>query len=118
MRCLLQATLAYDAETPLALIEEMCERVKEAERVSFSPGIRVTPCTILILCQTDKPFPPVELEWLVTTAFNHGVDLYVSNDDVNSEKWIGHAFNLASSLKDGGVLEKQLQDHYTRLTWA
>lgn len=70
-----------------------------------------------LLPQTDKPFPSAELEWLTATTFNHGIDLYGNQEDGLSRRWIGHAFELAHLHRDGGVLEKQLHDNFTRLHW-
>ncbi|RYP76844.1 hypothetical protein DL771_001580 [Monosporascus sp. 5C6A] len=62
-------------------------------------------------------FPPLELEWLITTAFNHGVDLYCNDESELSKKWIVHAFTLAHYHQDGGDLEALLQERYTKLKW-
>jgi hypothetical protein len=59
----------------------------------------------------------VELEWFTVTAFNHGVDLYGSHEEELSKAWILHALTLAHYLRDGGELERQLQDRYTKLKW-
>ncbi|KAI0125122.1 meiosis protein SPO22/ZIP4 like-domain-containing protein [Xylariales sp. AK1849] len=98
LRCLMQATLPSNADIPLRIIEETCGRVKEA-------------------AQTENTFPALELEWFATTAFNHGIDCYQSQEDELSKKWIHHAFTLAHYHLDGGVLEKHLQDQYTQLRW-
>ncbi|KAI0601756.1 meiosis protein SPO22/ZIP4 like-domain-containing protein [Biscogniauxia sp. FL1348] len=98
MRCLLKATLPLEPEVPLRVIEEICDMVKQS-------------------VETQNLFPPLELEWFTTTAFNHGVDLYSSHDDELSKQWLAHAFTLAHYHQDGGVLEQQLQEKHTNLKW-
>ncbi|CAJ2511271.1 Uu.00g068960.m01.CDS01 [Anthostomella pinea] len=99
MRCLLKVTLPLEPNLPLKVIEETCDIVKE------SAGKR-------------ESFPSFELEWLATTAFNHGVDLYGINEDELSQKWVAHAFTLAHHHQDGGDLQRQLQEAYTKLQWG
>ncbi|TRX97357.1 hypothetical protein FHL15_001635 [Xylaria flabelliformis] len=64
-----------------------------------------------------KNFPPMELEWIIITAFNHGVDLFGVHEDELSKAWIFHALTIAHYLPDGGELERQLQEKHTRLKW-
>lgn len=59
----------------------------------------------------------LELKWLITTAFNHGIDLYGSNEAELSKKWIGYALTLAHHYPDDGNYEKLLQKRYTKLKW-
>ncbi|RYP55629.1 hypothetical protein DL769_010097 [Monosporascus sp. CRB-8-3] len=98
MRCLLQATLSGPPETSLNVMEEICSAVKQ------EAGAQAT-------------FPPLELEWLTTTAFNHGIDLYCNDESELSKNWIAHAFTLAHYHQDGGDLEALLQERYTKLKW-
>ncbi|KAI3341252.1 meiosis protein SPO22/ZIP4 like-domain-containing protein [Ustulina deusta] len=98
MRCLLKATLPMEHKIPLNLIEEISTMVKE-------------------LASKKKYFPPIELEWITITAFNHGVDLYGIHEDELSKAWITHALTIAHYLRDGDELERHLQDKYTKLKW-
>ncbi|KAI2642013.1 hypothetical protein GGS21DRAFT_286435 [Xylaria nigripes] len=98
MRCLLKVTLPMEHTIPLNLIEEICINVKE-------------------LSSNDKCFPPMELEWIIITIFNHGIDLYGNHEDELSRVWISHAMTLAHYRRDGGEMERQLQDKYTKLRW-
>ncbi|RYC63614.1 hypothetical protein CHU98_g2598 [Xylaria longipes] len=52
-----------------------------------------------------KHFPPTELEWIIITAFNHGVDLFGVHEDELSKAWVFHALNIAHYLPDGGLEE-------------
>ncbi|KAI0862583.1 meiosis protein SPO22/ZIP4 like-domain-containing protein [Xylaria cubensis] len=92
MRCLLKATLPMEHKIPLNLMEE-------------------------ISTMNKKNFPPMELEWIIITAFNHGVDLFGVHEDELSKAWIFHALTIAHYLPDGGELERQLQEKHTRLKW-
>ncbi|KAI8955904.1 meiosis protein SPO22/ZIP4 like-domain-containing protein [Xylaria longipes] len=92
MRCLLKAALPMEHKIPLNLMEE-------------------------ISAMNKKHFPPTELEWIIITAFNHGVDLFGVHEDELSKAWVFHALNIAHYLPDGGELEKQLQEKHTKLKW-
>ncbi|KAI0503144.1 meiosis protein SPO22/ZIP4 like-domain-containing protein [Xylaria bambusicola] len=98
MRCLLKATLPMEHHIPLNLMGEISNMAKE-------------------LANMNKEFPPLELEWITVTAFNHGVDLYGAHEDDLSKAWISHALTIAHYLRDDNELEKQLQDRYTKLKW-
>ncbi|KAI1112741.1 meiosis protein SPO22/ZIP4 like-domain-containing protein [Nemania sp. NC0429] len=98
IRCLLKATLPMKHEIPLSLVGEISTMVKQ-------------------LADGHNHFPPMELEWIVITTFNHGVDLYGIHEDKLSRDWISHALTMAHYLQDGGELERQLQDKYTKLQW-
>ncbi|KAI0484299.1 meiosis protein SPO22/ZIP4 like-domain-containing protein [Xylariaceae sp. FL0804] len=98
--CLLKATLPLEASFPLSVIEEACSLVKESAKQ-----------------QTDRSLPRLELEWLTTTAFNHGIDLYGRHEDELSKRWIAHSFSLAHYCADGGELERQLHERHTNIRW-
>ncbi|KAI1139503.1 SPO22-domain-containing protein [Hypoxylon sp. FL0543] len=98
LRCLLKVTLGSEPEFPLKIMEDICRLVKQCAD-----------------CQ--KPVPPQEVEWFITTAFNHGVDLYGVNQDELSKKWIAHALTLAHYHQDGGDLEGELQRRQISLKW-
>lgn len=60
-------------------------------------------------------YPPTELEWLATTAFNHAVDYYLQDDDKLCKKWAEQAFILAQWLEDDGALRDLLMEKYASL---
>jgi hypothetical protein len=68
--------------------------------------------------QTEEKFPPEELEWLVTMAFNHAVDLYAANEDEPCREWATKSINLAHYCEDGGSLERACQDRYLKLKFG
>ncbi|KAI0161279.1 SPO22-domain-containing protein [Xylariaceae sp. FL1272] len=98
MRCLLKVTLSMEHEISLGLIVEICSIVKQSSA-------------------SQKLFPPLELEWIITTTFNHGIDLLGSHENELSKAWITHALTLAHYAQDGGEIERQLQDRNLKLSW-
>lgn len=68
-------------------------------------------------CDTKETgrYPPTELEWLATTAFNHAVDYYLQEDDKLCKKWAEQAFILAQWLEDNGALRDLLMEKYASL---
>lgn len=79
---------------------------------------------IIIGCGMDEaddelkegdPYPNVELEWLATTAFNHGVDYYLRENDKQCKEWAERAFVLAQWVDDKGSLRDALMGRYATL---
>ncbi|KAH7075854.1 meiosis protein SPO22/ZIP4 like-domain-containing protein [Paraphoma chrysanthemicola] len=62
------------------------------------------------------PYPRTELEWLATTAFNHGVDYYLQENDKKCKEWAEQSFMIASWLDDDGALRDMLMQRYKPLT--
>jgi hypothetical protein len=60
-------------------------------------------------------YPPTELEWLATTAFNHGVDCFLQENDGQCKVWAEKAFILAQWLDDEGALRDLLMEKYASL---
>ncbi|KAI9741250.1 MAG: hypothetical protein M1834_002966 [Cirrosporium novae-zelandiae] len=78
--------------------------------------------------KTLPPYPPNELTYLSTTAFNHAVDLYVVGDDSGCRRWAEMALEFAGLVKgdcgvigggdgdgDGRGLERVLREKYKSL---
>lgn len=70
------------------------------------------------LIQTAKPFPDDEMHWFATTAYERSIAYNQSREDELCRKWMNHALSLAHYYRDGGVLEKVMQDNYTKLNWG
>ncbi|KAK6210675.1 sporulation-specific protein 22 [Pestalotiopsis sp. IQ-011] len=98
MRCLLRTTIS-DTELALKVIEEVCTMTKQASK-------------------TAKPFPDDEMHWFATTAYERSIAYNQSREDGLCRKWMNHALSLAHYYRDGGVLEKTIQDNYTKLHWG
>lgn len=62
-------------------------------------------------------YPPTELEWLATTAFNHAVDHYVQEKDDRCKLWAEKALQLAEWAEKGSGLRSALMQKYSGLTW-
>ena len=60
-------------------------------------------------------FPPAELEWLATTAFNKAVDAFNLNDDAAKEGWGMAAIALAEKTSDEGVLADVLRNSFAKI---
>ncbi|KJZ71961.1 hypothetical protein HIM_08641 [Hirsutella minnesotensis 3608] len=96
MRCLVQATLPLDDCLALQLLDQAQQIAREGRQVG-------------------RPFPGTELEWLVATAFNHAVDLYVRVDEARCHVWALKAMALAEYSDDGGSLAATLRERFARL---
>eukprot|EP01105_Mastigella_eilhardi_P020994 TRINITY_DN5046_c0_g1_i1.p1 TRINITY_DN5046_c0_g1~~TRINITY_DN5046_c0_g1_i1.p1 ORF type:complete len:900 (+),score=213.07 TRINITY_DN5046_c0_g1_i1:144-2702(+) len=60
-------------------------------------------------------YPPLELQWLVATAFNNGIYYARVHDTARAEEWMGRAIALVKYHPDRAVLEPDLQKAYTEL---
>jgi hypothetical protein len=65
--------------------------------------------------QEMNRYPPTELEWLSTTAFNHAIDYYLQENDELCRKWAEQSFMLAQWLEDNGTLRDLLMEKYSSL---
>jgi hypothetical protein len=68
--------------------------------------------------QDSDRYPPVELEWLCTTAFNLAVDYYVQENDEKAKIWAEKAMSLTEWVEDGGGLKESLMKKYSALVWS
>ena len=69
------------------------------------------------LLQQTKSYPPEELEWLATTAFNRAIDFYCTSQDVTCRLWAEKALTLSNLCEDRGALHEVLQQKYRGLSW-
>lgn len=65
----------------------------------------------------SMPYPPEELEWLATTAFNRAIDFYCTSQDQPCRLWAEKALALSNICEDGGALHEVLQQKYQGLSW-
>ncbi|KAG9562955.1 SPO22-domain-containing protein, partial [Aureobasidium melanogenum] len=111
IRCLFQMTLTSDPIIALRCLDQ-------ASAIAFKAATR----------QIPEVYPPEELEWLASTAFNHAVDLWFAGieagevqgeDNAQARVWAEKALMLAGSVDGIGVgvqgLHKVLQDKWMRL---
>jgi hypothetical protein len=66
---------------------------------------------------TANPFPALELEWLVATAWNHTVDLYCNDQEEDCNMWADQVIALAETAEDGGTLARTLLGNRVGLTF-
>ncbi|CCF34294.1 hypothetical protein CH063_06320, partial [Colletotrichum higginsianum] len=102
IRCMFQAVLPLDAALGQRLMKQAIEVARDSAK-----DIR--------LAQGQHPFPPEELEWLVTVSFNQAVDAYNVRQDDECNKWADLAMNLAHYAGDDGELEALLQENRMKL---
>ncbi|KAH0269856.1 SPO22-domain-containing protein, partial [Aureobasidium melanogenum] len=111
IRCLFQMTLTSDPIISLRCLDQ-------ASAIASKAATR----------QIPEAYPPDELEWLASTAFNHAVDMWFAGieegngqgeDNEQARLWAEKALMLAGSV--GGVgagvqgLHKVLQDKWMKL---
>ncbi|KAG9530791.1 SPO22-domain-containing protein, partial [Aureobasidium melanogenum] len=111
IRCLFQMTLTSDPIIALRCLDQ-------ASAIASKAATR----------QIPEAYPPEELDWLASTAFNHAVDLWFAGieagqgqgeDNEQARTWAEKALMLAGSVGGVGVgvqgLHKVLQDKWMRL---
>ncbi|KAH0013899.1 SPO22-domain-containing protein, partial [Aureobasidium melanogenum] len=111
IRCLFQMTLSSDPIIALRCLDQ-------ASAIASKAATR----------QIPEAYPPEELEWLASTAFNHAVDLWFAGieagegqceDNEQARTWAEKALILAGSVGGVGVgvqgLHQVLQDKWIRL---
>ena len=54
-------------------------------------------------------YPAEELQWLIGTLFNHGIDCYCTGQNTEFRKWADKALRLATICGDEGVMTRNLQ---------
>ena len=64
-----------------------------------------------------QSYPPEEMEWLATTAFNRAVDFYCASQDAECRRWAEKALRLGRAVPDGGRLGELLQEKFLGLAW-
>lgn len=140
IRCLFQLALSHDETVSLKCLDHATRLASLRKGVSLRhlPGTNVyckLPCCLLVRTSTPSAlvgaglmmadnvmketnqYPPTELEWLATTAFNVAVDFYVQEKDEKCKEWAGKALTLAD-WADGNALRNTLMDKYNGLTWG
>lgn len=59
--------------------------------------------------------PSIEVEWLVATTFNHGIEYYVGGEGGPCHCWALRAMDLANYVDDGGVMRDTLHHKFAQL---
>ncbi|KAH7398979.1 meiosis protein SPO22/ZIP4 like-domain-containing protein [Phaeosphaeria sp. MPI-PUGE-AT-0046c] len=105
LRCLFNLTLPYDESISYKCTEQAINLATKYNGLFIA---QASPAEV-------NHYPPTELEWLSTTAFNHAVDYYLQENDALCKKWAEQAFMLAQWLEDNGTLRDLLMEKYATL---
>ncbi|KAI9681495.1 MAG: hypothetical protein M1817_002779 [Caeruleum heppii] len=97
VRCLFQISVSAE----LSVAEQLLDQVDSVLNVAR---------------ETDDTYPPEEIEWLATTAFNRAVDFYCASEDEGCRRWAEKALTLAGHQSDRS-LHDLLQTKYLGLSW-
>ncbi|KAK2008451.1 SPO22-domain-containing protein [Colletotrichum eremochloae] len=96
IRCMFHAVLPLDAALGQRLMKQAIDVARDS-------------------CGGSHPFPPEELEWLVTVSFNQAVDAYNVQQDGECAKWAELAINLVQYADDGGGLEATVHKNWAEM---
>ncbi|PTB40057.1 hypothetical protein M441DRAFT_459152 [Trichoderma asperellum CBS 433.97] len=96
IRCMFQVILGTDDISALQLLEQALQIASEANEIG-------------------NQLPSAEVEWLVATTFNHGIEYYVRGEADACHRWSLKAMNLANYVDDGGVMRDMLHDKFAQL---
>ncbi|BFZ64485.1 sporulation-specific protein 22 [Saitoella coloradoensis] len=93
IRCLISIALTKNHETAEQMIPQVLQMIRENE---------------------DK-YPRDEVHWLAGKLWNHAIDLWCAGDAGGCNKWCEYALSVCRFVRDGGLLEQQLQQNYTQI---
>ncbi|KAL9480853.1 hypothetical protein ACSS6W_005639 [Trichoderma asperelloides] len=96
IRCMFQVIMGTDDASAFQLLEQALQIASEANEIG-------------------NKLPSAEVEWLVATAFNHGIEYYVRGEGDACHRWALEAMNLANHVDDGGVMRDMLHDKFAQL---
>ncbi|KAG9248179.1 meiosis protein SPO22/ZIP4 like-domain-containing protein [Calycina marina] len=96
MRCLFQVALSQNYDVAESLLDNILSQAEES-------------------AETGQPYPSEELEWIVTRAFNHAVDLYCASKDQECLSWAQRALGIAQYYPDNGGLKRLLENRLAGL---
>ncbi|KAH8599135.1 meiosis protein SPO22/ZIP4 like-domain-containing protein [Bisporella sp. PMI_857] len=96
MRCLFQVCLSSNPDVAEDLLEQIESLARECG-------------------ETEQPYPAEELEWVITRAFNHAIDLYCNEQDEKCKSWGAKALSLAHHCADSGDLRRLLESKWAGL---
>ena len=120
IRCLFSLALS---ETAIAeqLLDQAITIAEVARKVCGSNSLKRSPDDLtqihLSRLQQSKPYPPEEIEWLASTAFNRAIDFYCTSQDAACRVWAGKALALSNLCEDGGALHEVLQQKYQNVVF-
>lgn len=120
IRCLFSLALS-ETDIAVQLLDQAVTIAEDARKVCDSTCSRHDSVDLTQVfsppLQQSKLFPPEELEWLATTAFNRAIDFYCTSQDALCRLWVEKALALSNLCEDGGALHEVLQQKYQGLSW-
>lgn len=96
LRCMFQAILPLDDSLALQVIDQALQIAREGGQV-------------------ERPFPADELDWVVTTTFNHAIDILARGDEALCQRWALKALDLAEQMNDNGYMREVLRERVVKL---
>ena len=120
IRCLFSLALS-ETDIAVQLLDQAVSIAEDARKVCRSTCSRRSlndlTQTLSSRLQQSMSYPPEELEWLASTAFNRAIDFYCISQDVACRLWAEKALALSNLCEDGGALHEVLQQKYQGLSW-
>ncbi|SPJ87099.1 related to transcription factors [Fusarium torulosum] len=96
IRCMFQAVLPLNDDLALQVVEQAVQIAREGS-------------------QMQKPFPAEDLDWIIPTTFNHGIDILARGDQDLCQQWTLKALDLAEYVNDGGDMRDTLRERIVKL---
>ncbi|KAL7926473.1 meiosis protein SPO22/ZIP4 like domain-containing protein [Trichoderma austrokoningii] len=96
IRCMFQVILGTNDVSALQLVDQALQIAGEANQIA-------------------NKLPSAEVEWLVATTFNHGIDYYARGESEACHTWALKAIDLAGYVDDGGVMRTMLHNNFSQL---
>lgn len=120
IRCLFSLALS-EMDIAVQLLDQAVAIAEDAKKVRESTSSRRSSDNLTQdlawFSQKSMSYPPEELEWLATTAFNRAIDFYCTSQDQPCRLWAEKALALSTVCEDGGALHEVLQQKYQALSW-
>ncbi|KAM5343083.1 hypothetical protein ACJ41O_014049 [Fusarium nematophilum] len=107
MHCMYQAILPLDDSLALQVVEQALQIAREGSQTDIG-------CAM----QMQRPFPAEELDWIITTTFNHAIDVFSRGDKALCECWALKALELAEHMQDGGDMRDLLRERVVKLGFS
>ena len=119
IRCLFSLALS-ETDIAVQLLDQAVRIAEDARKVyEFTQSKQSLDNLTQVLwssLQQSKSYPPEELEWLATTAFNLAIDFYCTSQDSVCRVWAEKALALSNLCDDGGALHEVLRRKYQGLS--
>ncbi|KAH7257673.1 meiosis protein SPO22/ZIP4 like-domain-containing protein [Fusarium tricinctum] len=96
IRCMFQAILPLNENLALQVVDQAVQIAREGS-------------------QMQKPFPAEDLDWIIPTIFNHGIDILARGDRDLCQQWTLKALDLAEYVNDGGNMRDTLRERVVKL---